>query len=659
MRALILTIFLSISHGVFAQADSSAKSIYDRSQDSVFLIYTNDSSGTPNSLGSGFMVGAHTIVTNAHVIAGGNPVLAVGPVRIPLKVLQTDVINDLAVLSVDADLTSKPLSLATGAASPGESVFAIGNPEGLEKTISQGIVSGVRVRDGKDLIQITSPISHGSSGGPILNSRGEVIGVAVGMLEDGQNLNFAVPVAKLRALLNHETVSLNQPVDVNTTLEAAKALLMQRQNEDYSDDPGSPYQRDSKQLTALLQPLEAASGTPETLSKLACLGTEAVDLSDIGIRAARKLVQSSPSAANRALLAYTLLDRADDESMVAALAKAGSDDMIQANASEHQFANEAKEEATTATRMRGAPILASFVLGTVANEAGDYAESISLLTPVTGASLQVCDNDLSERSYREIISATDQLKQPEASEKWFRNYAAQYKPTAYEWDSEGDRRAKVKDYLKAGDAYERAANLEPSLGYDFCYAAVDVYGLPGAEDTVLADGRKCVDASLQKGTKISENNFKSELPSVYRVMAVILEGRGVYQEAKEYIKESLSLSPDDPLSLSSEADVFADLEQYSECIAAENAAIRASDGKYPWMHFRLGYCYFHTENWSQAANSFRIAAEGDKTDAVSAYDLGLCMSRQGFEDDARNWYREALNRKPDEELRAKILASLR
>jgi putative serine protease PepD len=96
------------------------------------------------------------LITNAQVIEGGNPVLAVDPVRIPLKIVRTDLSNDLALLSVDVDLTSKPLPLASGKVSPGEQVFAVGNPEGLEKTISQGIVSGLRKLDDRNLIQITS-----------------------------------------------------------------------------------------------------------------------------------------------------------------------------------------------------------------------------------------------------------------------------------------------------------------------------------------------------------------------------------------------------------------------------------------------------------------------------------------------------------------------
>ncbi|MCX6631550.1 MAG: serine protease, partial [Candidatus Solibacter sp.] len=95
--------------------------------------------------------------------------------------LRVDPFNDLALLSVDAELSSSHLRLAEKAPQPGDSVFAISNPKGLERTISTGVVSGLRKVEGRDLIQISSPLSAGSSGGPILNSQGEVIGVAVGI----------------------------------------------------------------------------------------------------------------------------------------------------------------------------------------------------------------------------------------------------------------------------------------------------------------------------------------------------------------------------------------------------------------------------------------------------------------------------------------------
>ena len=145
--------------------------------------------------------------------------------NIPTRVEKTDPDNDLAILHIDADIDADPLSLSSTKTSPGESVFAIGNPEGLEKSISTGIIAATREMDGHSLLQITAPISHGSSGGPVLNSSGEVIGVSVGMLKEGQNLNFAIPVAKVQALL---TAAATNQSDVSSILKQVKRTSSRR-----------------------------------------------------------------------------------------------------------------------------------------------------------------------------------------------------------------------------------------------------------------------------------------------------------------------------------------------------------------------------------------------------------------------------------------------
>ncbi len=662
MRPFLLAIAtLALAEAfAFGQAGDEAKKIYSASQDSVFLVYLNDSSGTPSALGSAFLVAPRLLVTNAHVAYAGSPVLAVGPVRLPLKILRTDEKNDLALLSVDVDLTSRPLPLASAAVSPGEQVFAIGNPEGLEKTISQGIISGLRKRGDRDLLQITSPISHGSSGGPILNAKGEVVGVAVGMLEDGQNLNFAVPVAYVRAILEQKTDAATAS-NVDGSVNDARDIFSKRAQAEYSGDPSSEYQQQTRKLRELMESIVASTSREDALTEMACLGTKATDLSDTGIKAARKLVKEKPSPEHRALLSYVLYDRASDEGMMSQFAQKDSEIQLQANAAHDKYLSEASREAAdTARTAKGEGLLiANFVLGNSKRDHEEYSEAISLHSLVAGGSPQLCGNDLAKQAISNLIYENHNAKRPDDAEKWFRRYASLYEPAAYEWDSEGDRRASANDHAGAAGAYEKAAAGSSYYGYDYCYAARESFLQPSTnEDGVLSDGRKCVEASVQS-TKENEKYFKSTMPFVYRTMAGVLEGRGVYQPALEYIKESIAANPEDPFAFEIEASIFADLERNSECIAAAQSAVRVSDGKYPFMHFRLGYCYFAAGDFSRAASAFRLAAEGDKNDAVSAFNLGLSLSRQGFEADANRWFREALGRKPDDELRAKILNALR
>ena len=163
-----------------------------------------------NSQGSGFFVGDGVIVTNHHVIKGATAatVKLVGTQQESdiEGYIAIDEARDLAVLKV-VNLQAPPLPLGNSdTVQVAETVYAVGNPRGLEGTVSEGIVSNIQPDSNSEVrgevIQMTAPISQGSSGGAVLNDRGEVIGIAASVRNDGQNLNFAIPVNALKALLN-------------------------------------------------------------------------------------------------------------------------------------------------------------------------------------------------------------------------------------------------------------------------------------------------------------------------------------------------------------------------------------------------------------------------------------------------------------------------
>ena len=161
--------------------------------------------GQAHSSGSGFLVsGDGTIVTNFHVIDGAERLeveLPDGEIYTNVYFVNSDPRRDLAVLKVPADrLVSLRLGDDTGMA-VGARVYAMGNPLGQTATFSDGMVSAHRTIEGVAMLQITAPISSGSSGGPVMNEAGEVIGVATMILQGGQNLNYAVPARYVRPLL--------------------------------------------------------------------------------------------------------------------------------------------------------------------------------------------------------------------------------------------------------------------------------------------------------------------------------------------------------------------------------------------------------------------------------------------------------------------------
>jgi uncharacterized protein (TIGR02145 family) len=179
------------------------------------VIYKNTVSSTVTietdiMLGSGFFVSKNVIVTNYHVIKDASEVhcwINNSSTRYKIEgYLAVDKSVDLILLKVTG-LDRPAIRIATSSVSPGQKIYVIGSPKGLPASISDGIISGLRDFEGHKLIQITAPISPGSSGGPVLNANGEVIGVSVGQYKDGQNLNFAIPISNLELLLTHMTSS--------------------------------------------------------------------------------------------------------------------------------------------------------------------------------------------------------------------------------------------------------------------------------------------------------------------------------------------------------------------------------------------------------------------------------------------------------------------
>lgn len=171
---------------------------------STVMIVIEDDQGRPISLGSGFVISNHAIVTNMHVIEGafqGYAKQIGSETRHKLAgILRADTIHDLAVLAVPS-LSAPALPIGDSSQlAVGNTIYAVGNPEGLEGTFSEGIISSIRSINSQIMLQITAPISHGSSGGAVLNERGEVVGVAVATFTDGQNLNFAIPSSYLTGI---------------------------------------------------------------------------------------------------------------------------------------------------------------------------------------------------------------------------------------------------------------------------------------------------------------------------------------------------------------------------------------------------------------------------------------------------------------------------
>jgi serine protease Do len=185
--------------------EASVKANVERTASAVVMVRT------PHGLGSGFLLSADGyVITNDHVIQGDTKISVVlfekgGGKRIVenVKIVATNPYEDLALLRLEGEKDLPIAYLGEGEeVRVGQACYAIGNPRGLERTVSEGIISTLsRVIEGRTHLQTTTPVNPGNSGGPLFNLKGEVIGVIDLRTLQAEGLNFAIPVDRLKRFL--------------------------------------------------------------------------------------------------------------------------------------------------------------------------------------------------------------------------------------------------------------------------------------------------------------------------------------------------------------------------------------------------------------------------------------------------------------------------
>jgi len=236
---------------------------------SIVSIVMSDKDGKPLGQGSGFFVSKDgLIVTNYHVMAEGVSAVAKlpdGAFYLIDGVLASDKARDVAILKAQGH-NFRTLTLGNSdRVQVGEEVVAIGSPLSLESTVSNGIVSGIRAvkEEGAKYLQVTAPISPGSSGGPLFNLRGEVIGITTMYLKGGENLNFAIPINDAKHLLEVDSSKLQ---DFPNEPEPSKAHEQARAEEATPSVPVAVGNRAPGGRSYYQQLYDAGAFTPESFA---------------------------------------------------------------------------------------------------------------------------------------------------------------------------------------------------------------------------------------------------------------------------------------------------------------------------------------------------------------------------------------------------------
>ena len=634
-RQLVLAVSLFGCSPPLSAEGSAGTQVYAKTHGAVFLIYLTDAKGKSVALGSGFLVAPRTIATNAHVANAGRPVIAVGDIRIPAKVIRVDTEHDLALLSVDVDITSDPLVLSSAKVEVGEEVYAIGNPEGLENTFSQGIVSADRTSEKESLIQITNPISHGSSGGPVIDQNGQVVGVAVAFLGEGQNLNFAVPARYLDALIHGPTSAVPASADAKSALDKALSIRDALDKEEYSDEATSAWQVKNKEIGAMLN-IALDSDDPSILTRLA-RSFSSID-NQASVRAAERAFNMENSAKTSDALVNALLWKAiflgkEDASYEETLARASSigEPWIQTG------------------KNPSSSILSNMAF--VTELQGQNSEALHLYL----RALNAPTDEWSPTRYTVLLGLfrnSAAVKDTAQRRKWFGQLVQTGHADAEDLTTEAGYLDDEGDLKGATELYEQAAPLS-KVGGEWCTAAVG-RGIQGAIDETLADGRECLSRQekIQENSKVSLDDI---FANVNMYMARALNSRGVYTEALNHAREATKLDPKNGNAYDEMGDALYSLQRYEECVSAESEAIRLTDGKFGFMHFRLGTAYFSLEQWKSAETEFETASRMNPKDDTSTYDVALSLARQGFFKDAIPWYEETLRRNPTTKDREEIM----
>ena len=638
-RVICLSLCLTSGSTLLGQ-DNRAKplslpEIIKKVQPSTALIITYGKDGKVSGQGSGFFVSqTGHIITNRHVLEEASRAeikTAQGKIHPITHIIAEDKEGDLVLASVDIPLGSvHPLELSKSVPQVGQHIVVIGNPFGLVGTVSDGIVSAVRdIPAFGKIIQISAPISPGSSGSPVVNMKGQVIGIATSQMAKGQNLNFAMPsqrAAKLKpgrpkTLAQWQTPTLN------------KQLASAEQN--YRRALAHLWKEDYKQALPFLE--KAAEGNPQHAKAWFCIGFCMGELGRWGeaVMPFRQVIRINPEDAvawGSLSVAYGQLGlyRQQLEAMKQVV-RINPEDAVHWNSLGVAYGKlgshaEAITAYKQAIRIRPDSAQAHYNLGAVYFIIGRYPEAIE--------------------AYKQVI----RIKPDYAKAYYFL----------------GTAHRELGRYAEAIAAHKQAIRIEPDYAHSHNSLGL-IYGSLGRYTEAIAAHKQAIrikpdDAAAHNNLGFTYSDLGRHTEAVaackeairinpdygkaHHNLGLAYGDLGRYAEAIAAYKQAIRIKPDYAEAHNNLGNAYTGLGRYAEAIAAHKQAIRIKPD-YAYAHTSIGSIYHKLGRYTEAIAAHKQAIRIDPEEAHYYDCLGVSYVNLGRHAEAITAYKQAIRIRPD------------
>ena len=627
MRKLILVLACVIIAGsTIANADEKLVDLVKKVKPSVVLIETFYKDNKPIGRGSGFFIdNKGSLITNHHVIEGAYSATiktSAGkeyPVQgIVAKDTEADIVK-LVVNLPDANMTF--LNLSVNVPSEGEDIFVIGNPLGLESTVSSGIVSAVRdIPAFGKILQITAPISPGSSGSPVINSKGEVIGIATLIVTKGQNLNFAILSDKIIALKETSKAALSESyASLTTDANDAQKLIDKGLKELWQENWSAALTYFKKAAEKNPQDANAWSNAGYCYGELG-RGQEAIE----ACKRAIKIKPDDAEAHYNLGVTYGELGRYEDEMEAYKQTIRIKPDYDKAhcnlgaaygNIGRYQEAIEAFKQAI---RIKPDDAKAHCNLGISYGHLGRWKEAIEAFKQTIKIKPDYADAHCnlgaaydSLGRYQEAIDASKQAIRikPDYAEAYY-NLGVTY--------------GKLGRYQEAIEAYKQAIRIKPDYAEAHCGLGLAYGNLGRFQDAIEA---------CKQAIKIKPDYADAHynLGAAYHKL-----GRG--RKAIEACKQAIKIKPDYAEAHYGLGAAYGMLDRWQETIEPYKQAIRIKPD-YADAHYNLGVTYDRLGRYQEAIEAFKKYIKIKPDDVEAHWGLGNAYLKTGDKGSALEEYK--------------------